>query len=924
MALLVVFLAHPLITSATTLSRTGVFVWRHGDDQQGRPVDRYFLQSGDEELLIAVSDVLLTQVGGARAIDGRLVQIEIDALSARSGHGGANVVSLNPLDRALRPRAVTGAQPWLTIMCKFNDVANEPKNYAYFANMYGSTFPGLNHYWRELSFNKINIDGSMTAGTGWYTLPRPRAYYVDANGDGKLSMEFGRAANDCTAAANADVNFSSFVGINLMFNADLDGYAWGGGMSMTLDGTTKFWNMTWEPPWGYAHVTVMSHEMGHGFGLPHSSGKYGQTYDNAWDVMSDTWYNCDYHATYGCLGQHTISYHKNNLGWIAADDKIQVSGVRVMRIDHLAMANPDYYNMAIIPIAGTDDYYTVEVRKPTGYDVKLPAKAVIIHEVDTARQNEAQVIDTDLDGDTSDAGAQWVVGEQFASGTIKVDVVDEHTNGFKVVIRTVDQPVIWGNAGVAGATITYTGGSTTADAHGDYAFAVTSGWSGSVAVSKSGQSFTPSSRTLSAVTSDQANVDFALSTAVPNPEISGNVGVAGATITYTGGTTTSDSNGDYTFTVATGWTGTITPSLTDYTFAPASISLSNVTTNQTNQDFVESTSITVSGNAGVADATITYTGGTTTSDSNGDYTFTVTSRWSGSITPTKSGYSFTPTSRSLSSILSDQMSQDFVAAADVTISGNAGVAGATITYTGGRTTSDASGNYAFTVASGWSGVITPSKSTYRFVPTSLSVTNATSNLAGRTFVAALNKVTATISSNGSLDGTLQETRRLTGVGDAMSSVGQITIGDTHMRQQLRGLLSFDTSSIPDTVTITKVTLRLTYAGVSGGNPYGTHGNMLIDVRSGWFGTSWLLQEADFQASATQANIGQLRRETASRYSATWTTGMTTRVNKRGYTQLRLYFSKKYDNDWMIDTINFYDGDAAAVRSPALLVEYIAP
>jgi hypothetical protein len=100
--------------------------------------------------------------------------------------------------------------------------------------------------------------------------------------------------------------------------------------------------------------------------------------------------------------------------------------------------------------------------------------------------------------------------------------------------------------------------------------------------------------------------------------------------------------------------------------------------------------------------------------------------------------------------------------------------------------------------------------------------------------------------------------------------------------------------------------------------------MLIDVRSGWFGTSWLLQETDFQASATQANIGQLRRETASRYSATWTTGMTTRVNKRGYTQLRLYFSKKYDNDWMTDTINFYDGDAAAVRSPALLVEYIAP
>lgn len=922
--MLVFALIQPALVSATAVSRTGIFVWRHGDDQQGQPVDRYFLQNGDEELRILVSDALLDAAGGARALDGRLVQLEIAPVLARTDPISVEVKSITPLERAVRPRAVTGAQPWLTIMCKFGDVATEPRNYAYFANMYGSTFPGLNHYWREVSFENININGSGTAGSGWYTLPQPRSYYVDADGNRTLSMEFVRAANDCTRAADADVNFSSYVGINLMFNSDLDGYAWGGGLWMTLDGVSKFWNMTWEPPWGYAHVTVMSHEMGHGFGLPHSSGKYGQTYDNAWDVMSDAWYNCVSHVTYGCLGQHTISYHKNLLGWIHSDDKVQVSGVRLMRIDHLAMANPDYYHMATIPIAGTDDYYTVEVRKPTGYDDKLPAKAVIIHEVDTARNNDAQVIDADLDGDTADAGAQWMVGEQFVAGNIKVDVVDEHTNGFKVLIRTVNQPVIWGNAGMAGATITYTGGSTTADAYGDYAFAVTSGWSGSVAVSKTGHAFTPASRTLSAVTSDQANVDFSLSPTVTNPEISGNVGVAGATITYTGGSTTSDSNGDYTFTVATGWTGSITPSLTDYTFTPTSISLSNVTAHQLNQDFVATTSIAVTGNAGVAGATITYTGGSTTSDGNGDYTFVVTSGWSGDITPSLSGYTFTPASIRLSTILTDQTGQDFEANADITISGNAGIAGATIVYTGGSTTADSGGNYSFVVASGWSGSITPSKSSYRFEPTSIELVNATTPYSGLSFSAALNRQTVTFTSDGSLDGTIQETRRLTGVGDAASSAGQISIGDTHMRQQLRGLLSFDTSSLPDTATITKVTLRLSYAGVSGGNPFGTHGSMLIDVRSGWFGASKEIQASDFSVTATQIGIGQLRRETASRYGATWTSGMTTRVNKRGLTQLRLYFTKKYDNDWMIDTINFYDGSAATARRPVLIVEYIAP
>ena len=133
------------------------------------------------------------------------------------------------------------------------------------------------------------------------------------------------AAADCTAAANADINFANYPGgINLMFNGELDGYAWGGSQYMTLDGVSKLWPITWEPPWGYSNIAVIAHEMGHAFGLPHSSGAYGQTYDNQWDIMSDTWSNCfrSTDITYGCLGQHTIAAHKDLLGWIPAGAKI--------------------------------------------------------------------------------------------------------------------------------------------------------------------------------------------------------------------------------------------------------------------------------------------------------------------------------------------------------------------------------------------------------------------------------------------------------------------------------------------------------------------------------------------------------------------------------------------------------------------------
>jgi hypothetical protein len=67
--------------------------------------------------------------------------------------------------------------------------------------------------------------------------------------------------------------------------------------------------------------------------------------------------------------------------------------------------------------------------------------------------------------------------------------------------------------------------------------------------------------------------------------ISGNAGTNNATISYNGGSTNTDGTGAYAFTVASGWSGTVTPSKTGYTFDPASRSYTNVTINQTAQDY---------------------------------------------------------------------------------------------------------------------------------------------------------------------------------------------------------------------------------------------------------------------------------------------------------------------------------------------------
>jgi hypothetical protein len=150
--------------------------------------------------------------------------------------------------------------------------------------------------------------------------------------------------------------------------------------------------------------------------------------------------------------------------------------------------------------------------------------------------------------------------------------------------------------------------------------------------------------------------------------------------------------------------------------------------------------LTISGNAGVGEAILGYTDGiakTVTSDGEGDYSFTVPYHWSGTITPSKIGYTFDPVSITYTNIASDQAGQDYTATLNTySISGNAGVAGATITYTGGSTNADGSGHYTFTVPYGWMGTVTPSKNGYIFDPYHRDYSDVTANQANQDYNAS--------------------------------------------------------------------------------------------------------------------------------------------------------------------------------------------
>src|SRR5882724_10151111 len=404
---------------------------------------------GEATELLVPEDVLRA-AGGRRAVNGRHMTVVGRSLVRSSEMGGPmpllGVQALQPTERQTlgalaEQRAVAGPQPWVTILCRFADEpAVTPRTQAWFESLLlgSATAPGLDHYWRQVSYGNVNLTGSVVVG--WYTLPQPRSYYVYGS---PLQLDFQRAASDCTGVADADVYFPGFVGINLAFNDNLDCCAWGGSWTLTRDGQSRTYRMTWLPPWGYENQGPVAHEMGHGFGLPHSSGPYSATYDSGWDVMSGIWLDCPpYDPSYGCVGTHTISYHKDILGWIPAAQRYMATAgtSQTITIERLGLPTTSDYLMAKIPIGGSaTNFYTVEVRRFVGYDATLPGEAVVIHKVDTTRSDrDAQVVDPDGNGDPNDAGAMWLPGETFLDSPngISVSVVGQTATGFQVTVSS--------------------------------------------------------------------------------------------------------------------------------------------------------------------------------------------------------------------------------------------------------------------------------------------------------------------------------------------------------------------------------------------------------------------------------------------------------------------------------------------------------
>jgi len=176
------------------------------------------------------------------------------------------------------------------------------------------------------------------------------------------------------------------------------------------------------------------------------------------------------------------------------------------------------------------------------------------------------------------------------------------------------------------------------------------------------------------------------------------------------------------------------------------------------------------------------------------------------------------------------------------------------------------------------------------------------------------------------DGWVLESSETSGKGGSLAATGTLRLGDDAANKQYRSLLYFNTAGLPDNATITKVTLKIRRAGVTGTDPFTTHGSLLADIKKGTFGAS-PLEIGDFQATASKTNVGHFSAVSGSTvwYQLVLGAANYPYINKSGVTQFRLRFTKDDNDDHGADYVSFYAGDATtASNQPLLIVEYTLP
>ena len=336
----------------------------------------------------------------------------IDAAWSSPGLETPQNLKRNNFSRTLGPQTVpSGNWKALAILVQFTDKASQV-NASYFDNLlFGQNTETLHDYYNKVSYGNLDIVTlNLPSAVGWVTAPQTYAYYVNnSNGEGNYPRNTQKLVEDIVNIVNPQIDFSQYDNdgdgyVDALFilhsgpgaeftgqNYDIWSHSWATSTPQNLDGVKVYRYSIepefWENP-GDMTCGVFAHELGHAlFGLPDLYDRDGTSSGlGNWSLMAGgSWNGPNY---LGGSPSFPDAWSHFQMGYVKPT--VISANISSKSIKN-AEGTPETYFLWN-DLCGSE-YFLVENRQQTGYDIYLPGNGLCIYHIDNdvTTQNDKEV-----------------------------------------------------------------------------------------------------------------------------------------------------------------------------------------------------------------------------------------------------------------------------------------------------------------------------------------------------------------------------------------------------------------------------------------------------------------------------------------------------------------------------------------------------